>query len=269
MDGLIFTTPSFLSKYDCFKKFRGAAMGIVSTKYSMLFSTEFRKMKKGLLTLMTFHCVYILVLYLTIDMIPKRNNGNPLWLLYALSIWFSYYLYPALLLYSLYSDSQREVKIDSVLYARWVPVLIKFLITISAILLMFAIPFLYYFMFIYQPDPVTVLTRYFRKPNSIISSYIRHFGGPFIVSCLACTIWGAIQAIEKYRHLWAIGIGISGLGLYRTIMAHKRVYHWELLPSSILQYLDNWNLDHLAVTLLIGAVYLILGLKLYNRYADV
>ena len=166
----------------------------------------------------------------------------------------SFYLYPALLLYSLYIEDITGTVYQSLsLPSKRMLLRTKFIVILGAFVLITGVIIIY--SVIHFRLGVT-------KAQPIVAFYgiIYLLSFPYLGLCIVCAAWGIMQIIHRNRFVLGIAVGIIGFGLYYWLYGIDRYYYW---------YETTKMIYHPCITICLGGLYALIGCFFYERYAEV
>ena len=227
-----------------------------------MFGKGIKAMWKGILVIYAIQVGYYILMFFFRGNIPRVYPNLFQRFLINLGSYL-FYLYSLFLLFSLYKEKQERPALSTDRFSAFkgLNLLYKFLIVFFAMLLNIA--FLMFYTYTVH------LSEEFRvDPRLVAHGFVHLFSEPFIALCLVCTVWGVIQAVDKYRHLVAVGTGVAGFVLYSSVKINLYSKFRYVYPDKYLLFMQEWGLEILAITLMIGTLYFVVGLIFYNRFAD-
>ncbi len=239
-------------------------MKLIGQNLSLL-RNEFRSLWKGIVIIFAIQIIHTFVSFHFRDISSHGGMDNPFIRFFFLMGNHFFYLYSLLFLFSLLRDKQKASSIQNAqiepfrglsMFYRFV--ILNFCMLVMIAYLMYRVYHLYYVV-----GPVRA------DPRVVAGGIVQLFSGPYIALCLVCPIWGVINIVGKYRHIAAVVVGILGMATYRSLISSSLKNHWQIVPDKYQAMMDMWSINLLLLTLIIGAVYYLVGLLLYNRFADV
>ena len=224
-------------------------------KYSALFRKEIKNMYRELLIVLAFQIGYMAYMLVISNDSGSVFRPSPLENFITDFFTISFFFYPALLVYSLYLEERTGTiyQMHSLPIKR-VLLRIKFLVVLCTMVLIICvisiIVFLGYTMNIIHGTPAV-------SRHVILGLY----NTTFISLCLVCTAWGFMQLVRKNRLVVGLATGIVGFGVYIWLRVFIKAYiDWFAFDSLIY---------HVKYTLVMGAIFSLIGFFVYEKFAEV
>ena len=224
----------------------------------VLFRKEFRDMRRELFIIFAVQVAYyFFTFFFWRDHGPRVElNTFELFLIHLGNNLF--YLYPALLVYSLYMESRNH----TLYQALWIPVgrssilRTKFDVVLTGMIfastLLVTYVMIYFFLGARRIDI-----------RVVIGGFIQTFSGPFIALCLVCAVWGVIQIVISNRHIFAVCAGVAGYVFYLSVM----IFIDRLVMYKASYF--KWPLSSAVTILAVGLVFYVIGMVFYEEYGEV
>ena len=220
--------------------------------YLTLFRKEIKNMYRELLLVLILQIGYLIYGFLRFSGQGLRASPVERFIIELFNT--SFFLFPALLVYSLYIEERTGTLYQAhSLPVRRLLLRIKFFIVLSA----FGIAVLV--VSVISLIASSILSRS-ASPDVVASGLIDLLRFPFISLCLVCTAWGFMQLQMRNRLVTGLAVGIAGFGLYFMLIDTFMAYH-NLFQFGIL--------NHAIYTLIMGAVFACIGFFVYERYSEI
>lgn len=223
-----------------------------------VFGKDIRRMWKGILAIYLIQGVYTIAIAHYRNAIPLVGPSRFQTFIIMLGNYL-FYLYPLFLLVSLIDGRKDEQDFDLVhlMTGKGFTILSKYFIVLLAMLGMMTF--------------LTVRTYMQRHtgrisvdPRIVSHGLIYLFSEPYIALCLVVSSWGAMQIWRRIGTLVAIVVFVFGLIVHHIVMNLD-----HSLESALKLPYSQWGVGYLLLTIVVGALFCLTGVFLYNRYADI
>lgn len=224
-----------------------------------LFRKEFKNMYRELLIILVLqigNIAYTMILSINKELTPDLSSFDEFIMRF---FDFSFFFYPALLVYSLY----LEEKTGTLYQMHALPVkrsLLRFkfiVILYTVVLIIFAISVINYLGF--------CLNIFHGNPEVARHVILRLLYTTFINLCIVCAAWGIMCLARKNRLLVGMNAGVAGFGLHIWLaeiarkpgIPHINYFVIPFRPYSI------------EFTIIMGGIFCLTGLFFYERYSEI
>lgn len=220
--------------------------------YLTLVRKEIKNMYRELLIVLVLQVGYLFYGFMRFSGQGLRASPVERFIIELFNI--SFYLFPVLLVYSLYLEERTGTLYQAhSLPVRRVLLRIKFFVVLGA--------------FVFASMIVTVtslivssILRHSASPDVVINGLIGMLRFPFISLCLVCAAWGFMQLVRQNRLVVGFAVGVVGFGLYFLLIDAFMAYH-TVFRFGIL--------NHAIYTFIMGEVFACIGFYVYEKYSEI
>ncbi len=221
-----------------------------------LFRKEIKNMYRELLLVLVLQIGNMACMFIPIIMNPSFPL-SPLDEFISRLFDFSFFFYPALLVYSLYIEERTGTiyQMHSLPIKRKL-LRIKFLVVLCAVVLIICVISVINF--------IRFTMNIIHNPVVVRHAILLLFYTTFINLCLVCAAWGIMQLVKKNRFVVGLTVGLVGYGLFVWLAGGVRKF--------VVTIGDPFVFDTIAYnvfTLIMGGIFCLIGLFFYERYSEI
>ena len=233
--------------------------------FMIMYWKEVKNMSRGLLIILALHIVAVLVSTFSIFKFTSPLSPFEMFIIRLPEI--SFYLFPALLVHSLYIEERSGTLYQghSLPVERRKILRVKFLVVLGAMAVFIPVgmKFSRICRFVFEHFlTYSMAVSGKGSPRVVISGIHAVLSYPFISLCLVCAFWGVMHAVKMNRLVLGLAIVVAGIGMHKLRLKILEDFYQRFS-------LDMFLFSDIILTLVVGALFSCIGFYLYEKYADV